>query len=205
MFNLFIYDLDEGSDDSSASSRMTKSWKELVKTPECCAALHKDLERRWAEDGDMGREEPSEVQQEQMEGPVPGKNNPVYQYMLEDDLLENNSVEQDLRVLVDNRLVSSRASSVPLWQSRPREFWDVLRRALPTGEELILCLYLAPVKPHPECCIQALQDKRDIDLLKQIQQRATNTIRALEHVSYKDSSGWRRENREDTPSISISI
>ena len=36
-----------------------------------------------------------------------GKNNHMYQYRLEDDLLERSSVERDLSVLVDNRLAVS--------------------------------------------------------------------------------------------------
>ncbi|KAJ7405128.1 hypothetical protein BTVI_70092 [Pitangus sulphuratus] len=47
----------------------------------------------------MGREELSEIQQKQVHLP---KNNPRHQYRLGADLLENNSVEKDLGILVDN-------------------------------------------------------------------------------------------------------
>ena len=48
----------------------------------------------------------------------------MYQYRLQDDLLERSSVERDLGVLVDNRLAMT---SVPWWPRRPMGSWGTLK------------------------------------------------------------------------------
>ena len=47
---------------------------------------------------------------------------------------------------------------------------------------------LSPGEAHLECCVQlwAPQDKRDVELLKQLQWRVTKMIKALEHLSYEE-------------------
>jgi len=57
--------------------------------------------------GELSAEEPDEIQQGQMQGPAPGEEHPMHQYMLGAGLLESSSVERDLGVLVDDKFTMS--------------------------------------------------------------------------------------------------
>jgi len=109
----------------------------------------------------LGREEPDEVQQRQMQGPVPGEEQPHASVQAGADLLESSSVERDLGVLVDDRL---------------------------TMREVLLPLYTALVRPHLEYSVQfwAPQFKKDEELLERVQSRGTRMRRGLEHLCYEE-------------------
>ncbi|KAJ7421560.1 hypothetical protein WISP_41929 [Willisornis vidua] len=56
------------------------------------------------------------------------------------------------------------------------------------SREVILTLYSALVRPHLQCCIQfwAPKDRRDMDILEQVQWGVTLMMQGVEHLSQKE-------------------
>jgi len=56
------------------------------------------------------------------------------------------------------------------------------------SREVILPICSSLVRTHLEYCVQlwSLQHREDMDLLEQVQRRATNMIQGLEHLSYEE-------------------
>ena len=88
-----------------------------------------------------------------------GQDNPKHKYKLGREWLESSPEEKDLGCI--ERSMTSK------WR------------------EVVWPLYSALVRPHLEYCIQfwGPQDKKDMELLEQIQRRVTQTTRGLEHFS----------------------
>ncbi|GAB0186853.1 hypothetical protein GRJ2_001150600 [Grus japonensis] len=108
-------------------------------------------------------------------------------YRLSNEWIESCPEEKDLGILVDEKLDMS-------WQCALAAQKDnctlgcIKRSVANRSREVILPPYSAPVRPRLEYCIQLWgpRYKKDMNLLEQVQRRATKMIRGLEHLSYED-------------------
>jgi len=117
-----------------------------------------------------------------------GWGNPQHQYRLGDEGIESSHVENDLGVLVDEKLhvtcqcafTAQTANHIP----------GCIKSSVASRlREVILPLCSTLARPHLESCVQlwSLQHRKDMELLERVQRRAMKMIRGLEHLSYKES------------------
>ncbi|PKU31761.1 rna-directed dna polymerase from mobile element jockey-like [Limosa lapponica baueri] len=103
-----------------------------------------------------------------------GQCNLGYQYRLGNEGIENSPEENDLGVLVDEKLNMSRQYALAAQKSN--HILGCIKRSMTSRlREMILPLCSALVSPHMEYCVQLWgpQHRKDMDLLEQVQRRAT--------------------------------
>ncbi|KAK4823929.1 hypothetical protein QYF61_008315 [Mycteria americana] len=111
----------------------------------------------------------------------------MHEYMLGTTQLESNLAEKDLRVLVDTKLNMSQQCA--LAAKKANGILGSIKQSIAGRlRKVILPLYSAVVRPHLEHWVQfwAPQYKRDMDILKRVQRKATKMIKGLEHFSYEE-------------------
>jgi len=119
-----------------------------------------------------------------------GWDNLWYQYGLEDDGIESSPAKKDMGVLVDEKL-NIRQQCVLAAQKANHILGCIKRRVASRARVVILPLNFALVRPHLEYCVQlwSPQHKKDMDLLKRVQRRATKMIGGMEHLSLSIRKG----------------
>ncbi|GAB0185284.1 triadin [Grus japonensis] len=183
LFNIFVGNTDSGIE--CTLSRFANDTKlcGVVDMLEGRDAIQRDLDRleRWARVNHM------KFNKAKCKVVHVGQGNPKHNCRLGEEWVENSPEEKGLGVLIDEKLNMSQQCALTA-QKANRVLGCIKRGVTSRSREVILPLHSALVRPHLEYCVQLWgpQYKKDIELLEQVQGRATKLIRGLEHLSCED-------------------
>jgi len=183
LFNIFLGNKDSGTECTLSKFADDTKVCGAVDTLERRDAIQRDLDRlqRWA---CVNLMKSNKTKRKVLHM---GRGHPKHKYRLARERMESSPEEKDLGVLVDNKVNVTGQCALAI--QKANRIPGCIRKSIASGSrEMILPFYSALVRPHLESCVQlwSPQHITDMDLLEQVQRRATKLIRGMEHLFHEE-------------------